>query len=349
MKSLNKGQKKLLYDAMIGVGGIGSGSFFLLNGDHTLGREESRSGHFLDKNDYCKLHIIAHYVKALLSPGFQVLPVGKVGDDDIGKKLVAEMEEAGLLMDYVATDKTKHTLYSFCFLYPDKSGGNMTTDDSACSSVDSDFVSKTEKEFIKYNGRGIALAVPEVPLEARAKLLDLATKYGAFRVASFNSEEMSGIIESGILDKVDLLCINLDEAASGIKTTITDFEPEQIVERAVKIFTNINPKLSLSVTHGKDGSYVWDGMEISYLPAIKVEVVSTAGAGDAFTSGLIAGIAAGFPLKEAQQLASLAGSCSVTSPHTIHKELDRAELCKTANKSNYSFSKNILKLLEEKQ
>jgi sugar/nucleoside kinase (ribokinase family) len=225
----------------------------------------------------------------------------------------------------------------------------MTTDDSACSSVNSEFVSTVEKEFNKYRGRGIALAVPEVPMDARIKLLELASKYGFFRVASFNSEEMSGIIESGILKKVDLLCINLDEAASGIKININDFEPEQIVERAVKIFTNINPGLFLSVTHGKDGSYVWDGKEISYLPAIKVNVVSTAGAGDAFTSGLIAGIAAGYSLKEAQQLASLAGSCSVTSPHTIHKELNRSELCKTANKSNYSFSKNILKLLEEKQ
>jgi ribokinase len=349
MNSLNTGKNKFSYDAMIGVGGIGSGSFFLLNGEHTLGREESRSGHFLDKNDYCKLHIIAHYVKALLGPAFQVFPIGKVGEDDIGKKMLAEMEEAGILLDYVETDRVKHTLYSFCFLYPDKSGGNMTTDDSACSSVDGEFVSRAEKEFKKYNGRGIALAVPEVPLEARMKLLELATKYRLFRVASFNSEEMSGVIEAGVLEKVDLLCINLDEAASGIKININDFKPDQIVDRAVKAFTNINPGLHLSITHGKDGSYVWDGTEISYLPAIKVDVVSTAGAGDAFTSGLIAGIVAGYSLKEVQQLASLAGSCSVTSPHTIHKEMDRLELCKTANKSNYSFSKNILKLLEEKQ
>lgn len=73
------------YDIMIGTGGIGSGSFFLLNGDHTLGREESRSGRFLDKDDYCKLHIIAHYVKALLGPGFNVVPVGKVGGMILGR------------------------------------------------------------------------------------------------------------------------------------------------------------------------------------------------------------------------------------------------------------------------
>ena len=58
------------YRALIGTGGIGSGMFFALDGNHTLGREESRSGHFLDRRDYCKLHIVSHYVCRLLGPGF---------------------------------------------------------------------------------------------------------------------------------------------------------------------------------------------------------------------------------------------------------------------------------------
>lgn len=99
MNSLHIPKAAFLYDAMIGVGGIGSGSFFLLNGDHTLGREESRSGHFLDKDDYCKLHIISHYVKALLGVDFTVIPIGKVGNDEVGKKLRNEMEEAGLVTE----------------------------------------------------------------------------------------------------------------------------------------------------------------------------------------------------------------------------------------------------------
>ena len=78
----------LRYNGIIGTGGIGSGKFFVLNGDHTLGREESRSGHFLDINDYCKQHIILHYIKVLLGPSFEVIPVGKVGNDDIGQILV---------------------------------------------------------------------------------------------------------------------------------------------------------------------------------------------------------------------------------------------------------------------
>ena len=61
--------RQLRYRALIGVGGIGSGTFFALQGNETLGREESRLGRFLDRRDYCKLHIIAHYVGDSARPG----------------------------------------------------------------------------------------------------------------------------------------------------------------------------------------------------------------------------------------------------------------------------------------
>jgi ribokinase len=337
------------FDAMLGVGGIGSGMFFMLNGDHTLGREESRSGRILDKNDYCKLHIISHYVKVLLGPRFQVLPIGKVGNDDVGRKLLKEMEEVGLCLDYVAVDKTRHTLFSFCFLYPDRSGGNMTTDDSACSTIDEGYVKRAEKEFERFAGRGVALAAPEVPLTARTALLALATRYRFYRVASFTSQEMSDVLQSRVLENVDLLCINLDEAGSALNKTIDALDPRTLVEEAVRAFTRVNPGIVISITHGKNGSYLWDGSEITHLTAPKVDVVSTAGAGDAFTSGIIGGVVAGLPLKEAQQLATLAGSYSVTSPDTIHKGLNRQELLDLAKRSHATLSPNVLRLLEVQQ
>lgn len=347
MDALKIGLKNFSYDAMIGVGGIGSGMFFLLEGNHTLGREESRSGHFLDKDDYCKLHIISHYVKSLLGEQFEVIPVGKVGNDDAGKKLVDEMKDAGLSTSYVGFDETKHTLFSFCFLYPERSGGNMTTDDSACSAVDADYISNAKKEFVRFAGRGIALAAPEVSLEARIQLLDLATEFKFFRVASFTSGEMEEVMNSGILKKVDLLCINLDEASSALKLNPENADPVSLIKSSVEAFTQTNDKILISITQGKDGSWIWDGSKLSYMPALKVDVVSTAGAGDAFTSGLIAGIVAGLQLKDAQLLATLTGACSVTSPHTINKKLNRKALFEIIKNSNPQFSKNILKLLEE--
>ena len=51
---------------LVGVGGIGTGLFFALEGQHTLGRNESRPARLLNIRDYCKLHIISHYIAILL-------------------------------------------------------------------------------------------------------------------------------------------------------------------------------------------------------------------------------------------------------------------------------------------
>ena len=69
------------YRRLVGVGGIGTGLFFALEGDHDLGRNESRPARLKGVCDYCKLHIVAHYPTVLLGAGFEVVPVGKVGAD----------------------------------------------------------------------------------------------------------------------------------------------------------------------------------------------------------------------------------------------------------------------------
>ncbi len=347
MRALKIDISNCRYKAMIGVGGIGSGMFFLLNGNHTIGREESRSGSFIDRKDYCKLHIISHYVQTLLGPKFQVIPVGKVGDDDVGKRLLNEMSEAGFTMDYIERSPDSQTLFSFCFIYPDGSGGNLTTNDSACSRVDASFVAKAEPEFIRFAGQGIALAAPEVPMEARKKLLELGTNHKFFRVASFTSEEMSSIMQSSMIRYIDLLAINLDEAAAAVGMSVEENQPLAIVEITVKTLGNINPNMKISITKGKDGSWSWDGSSLTHVPIHKVHVESTAGAGDAHLVGLIVGLTAGMSLQEAQQLATLTGADSVKSPHTINKAMDRESLRMLAKSSKSTISKNIYKLLEE--
>ena len=166
----------------------------------------------MDRKDYCKLHITVHYVHILLGSNFVTIPVGKVGDDGAGHQLLREMDAAGLDLRHVVAEPGEQTLYSFCFVYPDNSGGNLTVDDSACARVDPDFIGQAETDFAAYAGGGIALALPEVPLAARAELLDLGTRYRFLRVASFLAAEMADVRSLGLLDRVDLLSVNVDEA-----------------------------------------------------------------------------------------------------------------------------------------
>ncbi len=335
------------YDAMIGVGGVGSGAFFKLMGNHTLGREESRSGFFLDQNDHCKLHIISHYVQTLLGRDFSAIPVGKVGNDDVGVGLLEEMQNAGIHTDYMEKSGMDRTLFSFCFLYPDGSGGNMTTSDSACSKVDAMYVEKAIPEFIRFKGKGIALAVPEAPMDSREKLLEIGTTYDFYRVASFTTEEIPGVVNSDLLAQIDLLALNLDEAAAATGLSVENYDSLAIVEAAIKKLTGVNPGIQISITHGNEGSWTWEKNILNHVSIVDVATVNTAGAGDAYLSGLIAGLVAGLSYKDAQELGSLTGSHSVTASHTINKNTNRHSLNLMAGSSTNLFSKEVIKLLEE--
>lgn len=337
----------LRFYGIIGTGGIGSGKFFVLNGNHTLGREESRSGHFLDIDDYCKQHIILHYIKVLLGPSFEVIPVGKIGNDDTGRMLFNEMNETGFIMKLIHKEPHVSTLFSFCFFYPDKSGGNLTTDNSASSKVDAAYIERAKDDIQKLGAKGIIMAAPEVPFVARKRLIEMGCEAGLFCTASFTTGETKEVLKSDFLEKTDLVAINIDEAAAvaGIKSDNND--PLTVVNKAVQTLLSHNKSIMVSVTAGKDGSWCWDGADLNWLPAVKVNAVSTAGAGDAFFSGIITGLALGLTLSASQQLATLVAGLSVCSPHTIHKGIDRQSLNHFVKDSGMNISKTIYKLLEE--
>ena len=332
------------YDAMIGVGGIGSGSFFAIRGSETLGREESRGGRFLDQRDHCKLHIIAHYVQTLLGPKFVTLPIGMVGDDEVGRCVLAEMAETGMDTRYVAQKAGEQTLFSFCFLYPDGTGGNLTTDDSASSHVDESLIAKASPHFKRFAGRGVALAAPEVPLDARAAMLRLGTEHGFFRAASFTAQEMPVVTERGLLRDVDVVGLNSAEAAAGLG--LPQAAPTEDVVRAwADSFCSENPEVCVSITGGVRGSWVLHLGQISHHPAFKANVQNTAGAGDAHLAALIVGAIAGLSSADAQTLAALVASLSVESRHTINPEVGRASLTEFAQRQSVPIPPAVLALL----
>ena len=310
---------------MVGIGGIGSGSFFQVSGNETLGREESRAGRFLDRRDFCKLHIISHYVKVLMGDLIGVFPIGRVGDDAAGALLLREMAEVGMDMRFARALDGVPTLSSFCLLYPDGSGGNLTTEDSASSRLGPDDVAEADEVMRGLGGHGIALAVPEVPLPARVALLRAASRHGLFRAASFTRAEMGQAVRSGFLDTVDLLAVNAGElfAAAGLPEGPAD---PGAVEQAVATVRARHPRLMLSVTAGRGGSWSWDGDALRHCAARKVEALGTAGAGDAHLAGILCGLASGLALAAAQELGTILAGASVQSPDTINGQIDASTL-----------------------
>lgn len=319
------------YRRLVGVGGIGTGIFLALEGNHTLGRNESRAARLLDARDACKLHIVAHHVAVLCGARpsgdpFHVVPLGAVGADDAGRRLLAEMAAVGIDVARVREVPDRPTLFSVCFLYPDGSGGNLTTVDSAAATLTE---ADVEGAADLLDARTIAVAMPEVDLAPRRRLLELATEAGTFRAASFTSGELEEARE--LFGLLDLLALNEDEAGTLAGRELDPADPAPFLAALARAVASEGPVPRLVVTAGAHGAFASEGGGWAHRPALPASVRSTAGAGDALLGAILAALAAGVPLlaagappalRSGLDLGVALAALSVTSPHTIHPGAD---------------------------
>lgn len=334
-------QEDYRYKRIVGTGGIGSGLHFSLTGNETLGRNESRLATLLPFKDFCKQHIILHYIAVLLdakSPSFSVHPIGKVGDDDAGHALLQQMSAVGMDTRHVMVVDGVRTLFSVCFEYPDKSGGNITTDNSASGLV-------TAEDIDLYfsgcaaTGNEITLAVPEVPVDARLRMLEWGRQRNALTIASVLPGEVREFAGAGGFSNTDILSINIDEAKSIASdhqvTTASD-----IVNSCIDQLLRYNSAMSVLVTDGAKGVHCFTEGRLTHYAVLPVNVVSTAGAGDAFLAGTICGLCCGLSLNTSPQTLTavevgvLVAALSVTSADTINESINAGTLREFAASRN---------------
>jgi sugar/nucleoside kinase (ribokinase family) len=224
-----------------------------------------------------------------------------------------------------------------------------------------DDVLDLEPEFKRYKGKGIALAAPEVPLDARTALLELGTANRFFRAASFTTAEIERAVEDGLFRMIDLVGLNRDEA-NMLAGVSADTSEEKLARACVDKLWGINPGIIVSITLGADGSAAAVGGKIEFAPAIQSPgVASTGGSGDAHLAGLVAGLAWGLPLMgesekrpqydesplaTAHDLAVLIASMSVVSADTINLEIDRRALLSYAEERGIGLSPWLSDLLK---
>jgi sugar/nucleoside kinase (ribokinase family) len=355
----------LKYHHVVGTGGIGHGMFLLLEGDHTLGRNESRMASILPYKDFCKQHIILHYITILLDTkvegSFQSFPIGKVGNDDIGKSLIEKMNTVGMNTKYIGISDDYGTLFSICFQYPEHTGCNIKTSKSASSCVSPEDISRFFQNFGFSGNQEIIVAAPEVPLISRIKLLEYGRRRGSITVASILSAEVDEFKRMHGFELVDILSINIDEAENIAKINGVSIAGETIVDACINTLLSIQPEISILITDGSNGSYCFDNNTLEYTPALAVPVASTAGAGDAFLAGTLVGLSCGLPLKggktdkwfaasplkSAVELGVLLAALSVTTKDTIHPSANAKVLYEFAKTNNISFSDEFSQIFKE--
>jgi len=314
------------FDLVLGVGGIGSGVLWQLEENRILDRDESRAAKLSKARDYCKQHIILHYLARVLDRDADVYAIGKTGDDDAGRVLRNEMREAGIKLDFVEEVAGGITMRSVCIQYPDFHVCNLTASNSVAEDVDAVYVQKSLERLRKaVNSRAVMVAAPEAPLDARIELLEYGKRNSAFCVTSVLCDEAKDFLDRNGLALCDLLVINETEARAFLDE---DLEFEELVH-AFACLPEMGGRRA-AITFGERGSFTVENGEAVYTPAFAAKAASTAGAGDAFTAGLICGLHFGLPFhsarKEVFSAASLAAAFaakSVECIHTISPDIDR--------------------------
>lgn len=347
---------------VVGIGGIGAGIVFALEGNHTLGRNESRLGELLDARDYCKLHIVEHYIARMMganSPGapLRVVPVGVVGEDETGRRLLGEMSEAGLDTRFTRVEPSLRTLFSVCFNYPDSAGGNVTASNSAAATLRVEDLRGVTQLMCTAGKHGIALCLPEVPMEVRREFLVAATECGSYRVASFAQAETVEARDTGLLASTDLLAMNKEEASALVGYTLNSTNTDRFLADCATSLSRLQPKMRILLSAGRRGAYACENGEWDFCPAPTVPAASTAGAGDALLAGVVCALSAGVPfmvpdasrqrfaerpLRSALDFGVLLASFTVTSPHTIHPDADLEALCTFAKSLGASFAGELV-------
>jgi sugar/nucleoside kinase (ribokinase family) len=135
--------------------------------------------------------------------------------------------------------------------------------------------------------------------------------------------------ERGMFALADLIALNTDEAEALTGTSLDPDDPGPFL-RAVAGEANAR---RLILTAGARGAWGFEDGRWYHRAVIRVEVASSAGAGDGLLGGVLAAIAVGVPLLPpagadpaaftcALDLGVLLAALSVTSPHTIHPGAD---------------------------
>jgi sugar/nucleoside kinase (ribokinase family) len=204
--------------------------------------------------------------------------------------------------------------------------------------------------------RGLALCVPEVPLELRRNFLEIASDCGNYRVCSFVLGEIKEAQRMGLLALTDLMALNQEEASAALGDDSGHvLDAGLLMERAAELSAS-RPRLRMIVSAGRKGAYGFEGGSSQFCPAPILQPMSTAGAGDALLAGVVCGLAAGLPfikrnesgssfsgriLRTALDFGVLNASFSVTSPHTIHPDAVLKNLFAFAESHGASISDSL--------
>jgi ribokinase len=238
----------------------------------------------------------ANQAVALARLDARVEMVGAVGDDADGAALLRALQAAGVSTRFVVERPATPTGLAVVCVDPDGDNAIVVAPGANASLGPGD----VRAAAAALHRADLLLLQLEVPLASVAAAARLGGEHGALVVLN---AAPAGELPAGLLASVGALVVNEGEAAAlgG---------PGGPGELAVRL-RGRGPGV-VAVTLGGDGCVVADAAGVASLPAHRVAVVDTTGAGDCFAAAFGLGLAEGRPARQAAGLASAAAALAVT-------------------------------------
>ena len=252
---------------------------------------------------------------------FDMGPGGKGSNQAVGvARLGADTYFAGIIVDdklsEIATDmyategvNTQHLQQTASvptgagFIILNQAGENgIIIDIGANKLMNAQFVDSVETQIAQSD---IVMSVLEIPVEAAARAMQLGRKHG---VTTILNPAPAQPLDPGIFQFIDILTPNETELRILLGLAPDDVTPTPKLAKRLQDY-GVG---TLVVTMGKNGALILSGDDVAKVPGLRVDVVDTTGAGDAFNAGLATALAEKRPLLEAVRYANTAGAIACT-------------------------------------
>lgn len=244
----------------------------------------------------------ANQATAAARLGAPVQFIGAVGADDFGTRRIEEMAAAGI--DVTAIKRIADSPTGVALITVNAHGENTIIVAAGANwRVTADDISGM---MLAMAAGGVLVAQLELPLETTAAGLARAREAGLttlLNTAPYKAEARS------LLRHVDILVANEVEAGD-----LAEWASAVTEENASDVAARLRARgpQTVIVTLGAAGVIVATGAQVTLIPAPRVHVVDTTGAGDCFTGAFAAALVAGEAIDEAAQRAVAAASYSTT-------------------------------------
>ena len=249
------------------------------------------------------------------SNNFALALAGFIADDDLGKSYRNELKKAGVdfLLPPLAGEND-HTGTSIIFVTPDAKRTMRTT--LGCAStllrdkIDFNVFERAKLIYLEgyiLNSPNNLAVVREIVASIRRRDILLAISCSdAFCVLN------EPAIFKELLQEADIFFANEEEAKAILSYPRDKEIPLKDLVEEISRYPQRKASALKVITASEKGSYLIKSGEIVHLPAKKVNVVDTTGAGDAFAAGILYGWFKDFSLREMGELATKWASQVIT-------------------------------------